>query len=333
MTRTGFVHRALCYGSDDEFLDGTLTFALDGLAAGETVLAVVATRNIDLLGRALGRRRDEVEFVDADDWYGSPSRTLGRYNAYCADHDTDGAGRPSRIRIIGEPVWPGRTEFETREWMRYESLLNVAFAGTGHRILCPYDTRALPPGVVRSATRTHPELALAAGDSAASGHYADPADFYAECDAARPYGLPAGRDDIPFGRGRSALVRRALRSYALDLGVSEHRLDDMVAAVHEVVVNSVRHGGGRGVLRLRNDFEYVICEVSDVGTGASTVPPLFPGHLPPDRRAVNGHGMWVVRQLSDLLTETLDPAGSVVRLYFKRGARGPTRAACPPPAV
>jgi len=320
MTRTGFVHQALCYGSDEEFLDGVLTFVLDGLDVDDTVLAVLAPRNISLLGRALGHCSRDVEFVDADDWYGCPSRTLGRYNAYCADHDRDEAGRPSRVRVIGEPVWQGRTEFETREWMRYESLLNVAFAGTGHWILCPYDTRALSAGVVRSAPRTHPELALGARASTASGHYADPADFYAECDAARPYGLPAGRDDIPFGRGRSAHVRHALRSYALDLGMAEQRLDDLVAAVHEVVVNSVRHGGGRGVLRLRNDFEYVICEVSDVGTPASAPAPLFPGHLPPDRRAVNGHGMWVVRQLSDLLTETLHPAGSVVRLYFKRSA-------------
>ncbi|MFS8199910.1 anti-sigma factor RsbA family regulatory protein [Streptomyces sp. CWNU-52B] len=320
MTRTGFVHQALCYASDEEFLDGALLFALDGLDADDSVLAVLAPRNIGLLGRALGHRCDDVEFGDAADWYGCPSRTLGRYSAYCADHDTDGAGRPSRVRIIGEPGWPDRTEFETREWMRYESLLNVAFAGTGHRILCPYDTRALPPEVARSVPRTHPELALSAGESTASGHYADPADFYAECDAARPSGLPDGRDDIPFGRGRSAHVRRALHRYALDLGMSEQRLHDMVAAVHEVVANSVRHGGGRGVLRLRTDFEYVICEVADVGTRASTAPPQFPGHLPPDRRAVSGHGMWVVRQLSDLLTETLDPAGSVVRLYFKRSA-------------
>ncbi|MFE7077520.1 anti-sigma factor RsbA family regulatory protein [Streptomyces sp. NPDC057620] len=320
MTRQAFVHQALCYGSDADFLDGAATFALDGLHADDTVLAVLTPRNIGLLGRALGPRSCAVEFVRADDWYGCPSRTLGRYHAYCAEHGTGGVGRPSRVRIIGEPVWPGRTEFETREWMRYESLLNVAFAGTGHWILCPYDTRVLPAVVVRSATRTHPELALGAGESTVSGRYADPADFCAECDAAAPAALPAGHDDIPFGRDRSAHARDALRSYARDLGVPEQRTHDMVAAVHEVMVNSVRHGGGRGVLRLRNDVEYVICEVTDIGTARQIPAPPFPGHLPPDRRAERGHGMWVVRQLSDLLTETFDPRGSIVRLYFKRAA-------------
>jgi anti-sigma regulatory factor (Ser/Thr protein kinase) len=314
------VHQALCYGTDDEFLEGTLTFARDGLGVGDTVLAVVASRNIALLDGALGHRSGEVEFIDADDWYGCPSRTMGQYNAYCAAHDTDETGRPRRVRIIGEPVWPGRTDFETREWMRYESLLNVAFAGTRHWIVCPYDTRALPAGVVRSAIRTHPELVLGARESAPSGRYADPADFYAECDTGRPSGLPAGRDDVPFARGRSAHVRRALSAYARGLGVPEQRMYDMVAAVYEAVDNSVRFGGGRGVLRLRSDSDFVICEVSDEGTPASAAAPPFPGHLPPDPRAVNGHGMWVVRQLSDLVTEALDPAGSVVRLYFRRGA-------------
>ncbi|MFI1485154.1 hypothetical protein [Streptomyces sp. NPDC020747] len=74
--------------------------------------------------QALGRRSDEVEFVDADDWYDSPSRTLGRYNAYCAAHDTHETHetdetdethetvRPRRVRVIGEPVWSDRTAFE-----------------------------------------------------------------------------------------------------------------------------------------------------------------------------------------------------------------------------
>jgi anti-sigma regulatory factor (Ser/Thr protein kinase) len=83
----------------------------------------------------------------------------------------------------------------------------------------------------------------------------------------------------------------------------------MVTAVHEAVVNSVRYGGGRGVLRLRSDPDYVICEVSDDGTPTSVAAPPFPGDLPPDPRAASGHGMWVVRQLSDLVTETFRPTG------------------------
>ncbi|MDH6218969.1 sensor histidine kinase [Streptomyces pseudovenezuelae] len=307
MTRTGLVHQALRYGSDDEFLAGTAEHARAGLDDGDTVLAVVSAHNISLLAGALGDRSGEVEFVDVRDWYDYPSRTLGRYHAYC-----DRLGPDRHARVIGEPVWTGRSDFETHEWLRYESLLNVVFAGTGHRILCPYDTRTLPDAVVRGAARTHPELAGESGTL-----YADPADFCAECDEHRPAALSAGPQDIRFARGRSAAVRRALTAYARGLGLPEQRTHDLVAAVHETVVNSVRHGGGQGVVRLHSDPDYVICEIRDDGSHASAPRPRLPGHLPPRPHAASGHGMWLVRQLSDLVADDLDPAGSVVRLYFR----------------
>ncbi|MDN3024198.1 sensor histidine kinase [Streptomyces sp. S.PB5] len=307
MTRTGFAHQALCYGSDTEFLAGTAGFALDGLDAGDAVLAVVDERNIALLGEALGARSGEVEFVDARDWYDYPSRTLGRYHAYCDRHGPD----RRRVRVIGEPVWTGRGTFEAREWKRYESLLNIAFADSPHWIVCPYDTRTLPADVVRTALRTHPELTDGPAD------FTDPADFCAECDAHRPAPLPAGPDDIPFARGGSAAVRQALVGYARRVGLPEQRMYDLVAAVHETVANSLRYGGGQGVIRLGGDPDHLICEIRDEGAHNSAPLPPFPGHLPPDPRAPNGHGMWVVRQLADLVAEDLGPSGSVVQLYFR----------------
>ncbi len=152
---------------------------------------------------------------------------------------------------------------------------------------------------------------------APSRTYTDPADFGAQCDSHRPARLPAGGDDIPFARGRSAHVRRALATYARRLGLPEQRTYDMVAAVHETVVNAVRHGGGRGVVRLRSDPGCVICEVRDYGAHGAPPAPCFPGRLPPGTREVSGHGMWLVRQVSDLTVDRLDPSGSVVRLYFR----------------
>ncbi|GGM08302.1 anti-sigma regulatory factor [Streptomyces fumigatiscleroticus] len=331
MNRAGFVHQALCYSSDEEFLSGTAGFLRNGLDAGDAVLAVVREDNIALLGRALGSRSRHVEFADARDWYDLPSRTLGRYHAHCGRHGGD-----RRVRIVGEPVWTGRDAFETREWARYESLLNVAFAGTGHWILCPYDTRVLSGDLVRTALRTHPEVAVSGHVAVSSHAYADPADFCAERDGQRPPRLPAGPGDTRFDRGRSAAVRRALRAYAGELGLSEERTHDMVAAVHEVVVNSVRYGGGRGVVRLRRDDDYVVCEVSDDGASGTAPPEGFPGHLPPGPPVARGHGLWLARQLSDLLAEEFGPSGSVVQLYFRLprpGLRrtGAASAAGPPP--
>ncbi|GGX75393.1 anti-sigma regulatory factor [Streptomyces minutiscleroticus] len=330
MTRTGFVHQALCFGSDAEFLDGARPFVDDGLAAGDAVLAVVRPGTARLLREALGGRAREVEFADAGDWYGAPSRTLGQYHAYCGRHGTDAVGAPRRVRIVGEPVWEGRTAFETGEWTRYESLLNVAFADSGHWILCPYDARTTPEGVMRTAGRTHPELVAGPRTPAAGTEYTDPAEFAAECDLSWPAGLPGGGEDLSFSHGRTSAVRRVLTTYAGQLGLSGRRTQDMVAAVHEAVSNALRFGGGQGVLRLRDDDTYVVCEIADAGTASAAGTAPFPGHLPPGVRDVSGHGMWVARQLSDLATERLGPTGSVVRLYFRRdpaasGGDGPER--------
>ncbi|NGO69083.1 sensor histidine kinase [Streptomyces boncukensis] len=320
MSRTGFVHQALCYASDEEFLDGTLAFVRDGLAAGDAVLSVVQTRNIALLRDALRGEADAdaVEFVDAKEWYGFPARTLGQYHAYCTRHEDGGA---RRVRVIGEPLWTGRTAFETREWMRYESLLNVAFADSGHWILCPYDTRVLPAAVVRTAARTHPELARGPRGWVPSGGYAPPDAFYAECDEALgPPERVRPERELRFGRGRSAAVRSAAAGYARRCGLPQERAHDLVAAVHEAALNAVRFGGGEGLLRLWCEPGYVVCEVSDTGRARSAAgdPPSFPGHLPPEPRGSGGHGLWVVRQLSDLVTERMRADGSVLRMRFSR---------------
>ena len=323
MTSLGFVHQALSYASDDAFLSGTAGFVRDGLAADDVVLAVVASRNITLLRDALGSAARDVDFVDALDWYHYPSRTLGKYHDYCTAREEGGA---RRIRVIGEPVWTGRTAVETREWIRYESVVNAAFADSGLWIVCPYDARVLPAHVLDTVGRTHPEVTSGAAAPEPTGRYADPADFYTECSelaraSADPLAASATPRAVTFTRGESVAARLAVAEYARRCGIAEDRARDMVAAVHEAVVNAVRFGGGGGVLRLFSDSDWVVCEVADSG-GGRTAPSLrgtgFLGHVPPDPHAPKGHGLWVVRQLSDLVTEDFDGEGAVLRLHFRR---------------
>lgn len=211
--------------------------------------------------------------------------------------------------------------------MRYESLLNVAFADSGHWIVCPYDTRALPADVVAAARRTHPALAVGLGEETPSGQYTNPAAFYTECDTLQdelteaPAAPPDPAREVRFNRGRSVAARLAAAEFARHCEVAEDRARDLVAAVHEAVVNAIRFGGGQGALRMWSDHDWVVCEVTDTGARQpDTSPPGtgFPGHLPPGPRAGTGHGMWVVRQLSDLVTERFGAEGSVVRMHFRR---------------
>jgi hypothetical protein len=77
------------------------------------------------------------------------------------------------VRIVGEPTWAKSSPPEIRAWYRYEALLNISFAAFPATILCPYNTRSLPVGIVRNARCTHPEITIGTS-SAASPNYRTP---------------------------------------------------------------------------------------------------------------------------------------------------------------
>ena len=83
-------------------------------------------------------------------------------------------------------------------------------------------------------------------------------------------------------------------------------------AAHEIATNSVRHGGGRGILRVWREAETVICDVRDSGRIAAQ--PLV-GRVRPQLGATGGWGLWLANQLCDLVQLRELPEGSVVRLH------------------
>jgi anti-sigma regulatory factor (Ser/Thr protein kinase) len=72
-----------------------------------------------------------------------------------------------------------------------------------------------------------------------------------------------------FDRGSLYMLRAAVAAHAADAGLSGPRVYDVVLAVHELAANAVRHGAGRGRLRLRADGAFLCCQVSDDGPARS----------------------------------------------------------------
>src|SRR6266849_1111787 len=104
---TAFAHQALVYGSDGEFLDGASAFLKDGSATGEHAVVVTTPRNIELLTQAGFTQRQCVEYIDAAAWYTAPGATLGAFYQRVQQHRG-----PGLLRVIGEPVWSGRTPLQ-----------------------------------------------------------------------------------------------------------------------------------------------------------------------------------------------------------------------------
>jgi transcriptional regulator with XRE-family HTH domain len=166
-------HRALIYDSDDALVDRAGEFIEEGSERGEGLLAVTTKARIALLRRHLGPAAKSVRFIESARWYKTPGAALDAIRKFCDSGLERGA---PWIRVLGEPVWEGRSDSEVEQWTRYESLLNLVFAASPISILCPYDARNLDPKIVRAAHMTHPQTAAETG-AVSSPDYADPGAF------------------------------------------------------------------------------------------------------------------------------------------------------------
>jgi hypothetical protein len=169
-------HSVFTYCTDDQFRTTMGTFLGNGIERSEANLAVTSGANIELLREHLGKDARSVEFVDASSWYSSPIAALEAYRTFTDAKLEHGA---AWVRIIGEPIWSGRSGAEVRDWTRYESLLNLVFASSPLTVVCPYDERSVAPEIVRQAHLTHPHTVGEAGVSS-SPDYTDPGRFALE---------------------------------------------------------------------------------------------------------------------------------------------------------
>jgi anti-sigma regulatory factor (Ser/Thr protein kinase) len=296
-----FHHEAVFYRDDDEYLAGTVPHIR---AAGAALVAVPAHRR-QLLESALGAEAERVAFADMERLGRNPACIIPAWRAFVREAG-DGP-----VVGVGEPVWPGRSAAELVECSRHESLLNLAFdGGRPWRLLCPYDAAALDAGVLHEACRNHPRLARGR-ETWASDDYTGPRAVFA-----RPDTLPAPADhtiELPFGDGELALMRRFVIETARRAGLGGDRRHDIVIAVNELVANTLRHGGGHGVLRMWADAETFFCEVTD--SGRITDP--LAGRSRPSHRRGSGRGLWIVNHLCDLVQVRTTKEGTVVRLHMR----------------
>jgi transcriptional regulator with XRE-family HTH domain len=169
-------HYALLYATPDEFVESAGPFVAEGIERSEATLAVTTARKIKLLRELLGADASEVTFVEARRWYTTPAASLAAYRAFIEQKLESGVGW---IRILGEPVWSGRSASEVALWTRYESLLNLEFAGVPVTVVCPYDTSALRSQILEQARATHQHTRVH-GEVAANPEYIEPSRFALE---------------------------------------------------------------------------------------------------------------------------------------------------------
>ena len=304
---TAFAHAALFYAGDQGFVDGVAPFVRDGVARGEAVLVVVPARKIELLRDSLNGEATQVLFADMAEVGANPARIIPAWQDFVVRN----AGR--QMRGVGEPISPDHGREELVECQRHEQLLNVAFATSpAWRLLCPYDTEALEPAVIDEALRSHPAV-LEDGRCR-------PSEAYLGLDeSGQPFGLPlldppAGAEPFAFDADSLAECRRRVYWQGTRAGLGVARTNDLVLAVNEILTNSVRHGGGTGVLRIWQDRGTLVCEVRDGGR----IDDLRADRRRPRPDQTGGRGLWIANQLCDLVQLRSLADGSVVRVSMRR---------------
>lgn len=307
----GLEHPAFFYSSPEEYLDGTVPFLEAALSAAEPAAAAVPKPNLECLRRALGPAAERVMLIDMTDAGANPGRIIpGVLRAFADAH------KGHRVRIVAEPIWPGRSELEYPACVQHEALVNLAFNGRPVTKLCPYDTEGLSPRAIEDARATHP-LVIDRTGRHPSDQY-DPARILADYN--RPL-APAPRTAIERVAERETLdnARWFATSYGRSVGLSGTQLIDLEIVITELLTNSIQHGGGVGTFRIWNEESRLVCEVSDSG---HLTDPLA-GRMPTDESQGHGRGLVLVNEIVDLFLVHTSPHGTTMRIYLRLPAEGP----------
>ncbi len=273
-----------------------------GIAGGEPVAVNLSSRHLESLQDCLGADAGRVSWSDTDEWLPHPVRRLRVFEAMLEERRASGSG-PSWW--IGECAWPEGPLEELVEWERFDALLGPLLAGTEMRMVCVYDTSRVPADVIGRAGAIHPQVGITPVRRSAA---------YVPCErflaATTPPALdvPEGAMRSP-GRLRPAEARSFVAGFAAPL-LSEAELDELGVVVSELVTNSWRSGAPEIELSCWSEGRTVVVQVDDDGPGMDD--PLA-GYRRPPADAPGGRGLWIARQLADLVQIAPRSPGTSVR--------------------
>ncbi|MGH3480962.1 MAG: anti-sigma factor RsbA family regulatory protein [Nocardioidaceae bacterium] len=318
--RTGLVHEALFYLDVQDYAAGIATFLRDGFELSEPALVAVPGSHVDVLrsvlGPEIGQRAEQVRFVNMAEAGRNPGRIIPTVlYAFTQEH------APGRVRIVGEPIWPGRSAAEYRAALQHEALINIALAGQEATILCPYDRQGLDATALADARRTHPVL-VEGGLREVSTDYADPRAVADASLSSLPDPPEWWGDMLVFSSARELpAIRQFVRVFASKAGLPAERVSDLCLAVNEVATNTLVHTDQPGVLSLWQDSETgsLVCEITDSGQ----LPDRLVGRIPPARSAPRGRGLILVNALCDLVEMPTGQIGSGTTVRLHMALRAP----------
>ncbi|AFM17041.1 hypothetical protein Mycch_2266 [Mycolicibacterium chubuense NBB4] len=303
-----FRHPAFFYDSEQRYVDCLVPFVTDALDDGHAVLVAVPGPNLATLKHALGAAAPEVTMVDMTHTGRNPGGILaGVLNRFADRHAARG------VRMIGEPIWDGRSELEYPACVQHEALTNQAFTGRDITMVCPYDQCRLAENCLADACLTHPQL-WRCGDPETSS--AD----YAPDDAWHRYNQPLtkGVTAVDFTVRTLADLKNArafAAAYGKWFGCADDQQSDLALLVSELASESLMYSTGPCSLAFWYHDGYLVCEARDNGRFDD---PLSWLRLDAIART-RGIGLMVANAIADLVRCHTAVEGTTVHAYLRCG--------------
>ena len=308
----GPLHAAVVYDSDDALLDRAAPFVRAGLDGGEEILAVVPAQVQVVLRSVLGGDGDRVHWRDPDLAHRRTGAAYEDCRTFLADRHAD--GRPTRL-LTGNDLDSTAPDRLTA-YLRYEAASTAVFRPYGSPWVCLYDRRRHPAELVDHVGEVHPQLLATDGRPVDSAEYVEPSRYLETHDG--PLSTvpdPAGLDLVITTPDELRAVRHRLRDHASSADHRPCAAERVTVAAHEVIGNALRHGRPPCRVRAWRSSDVFHVRVDDRGSGAGVA---TAGYGPPATAAGRGMGLWVARQLSDVVHTRAHPAlGTTVELQFR----------------
>lgn len=307
--RTRFQHAAGFFAGHDDLVAQAVPIVQAAVGRGEPVGIALRPATERALLHVIGGAAGVISFGE-------------RASVHSGSAQTTAARRARELRALARDFGTATvlSEHTTRLdgtdgsfWTELDAALNIACTDIPVSMTCFFPQMPLHPGIVAGARRNHP-LLLGGGALRHNPEHRPPREVMTELRPARPSLLGPPDIQLSFRAWQLHEVRTTVERMLLDAGYGRCRAEDIVLAVNEVATNAVEHGTLEAELLVWIGGDGLVCEVHDGGTLADPLPGLRAPH-PGERR---GRGIWIARQLCDLLHVWSDPSGTHVRVAADR---------------
>jgi anti-sigma regulatory factor (Ser/Thr protein kinase) len=305
-----FEHQGIIYGTVDELVDTATPVLRAGVDEGEYVVALVEPSIEEALRNRLGAGAEAIEFTSPDDVLSLPAQTMVAARRRRIERLTGLGASP--VTMLGQHQ-PWTSNSEAAWW---DAAFNVVLEKLPVTLLCACPAAAEQAS--RVVRQTHPRLRSGA-DVAPNPGYRDPVAVLTEHPPGEPPDLGPCTETLPFSSTEElAELRSHTRRNARATGLPESRVADLVLAVSELAANSIEHGGGHGTVRVWREPCALTIDVCDPGRMSQPLP----GLRPPPASCLRGRGLWLGRELCDVMHVWHAETGTGVRVRID-GAASP----------